>query len=183
MQSLGQSVVNYNIVKVFSINENNPNVGNLFIGTQAGAKDFLNLKRNGIKCILNVANDVTIKYPKHELILCKKVNLVEYENSKKSEISTVQQSEKLVIESQEFISKNINNYNILVHCYAGINRSAAIISLYLTIYQQKSFNQVGESPLDEAIKFVKEKRPQIAIDNFYKEIIIKISKNMIHKNN
>ena len=42
--------------------------GHLYIGNKDGANNFLSLRTHSITAILNVANNVSIKYPTHENI-------------------------------------------------------------------------------------------------------------------
>ena len=67
-------------------------------------------------------------------------------------------------EAYEFIESSItNNENILIHCYAGISRSSCFVLCYLIKKLKINY--------ENAIKFLKEKRPQVNPNlNFVKEL-------------
>ena len=80
-------------------------------------------------------------------------------NIKREHISMLD-SDKETAKQVEFLSKvrkvidiieNHNDGNVLVHCYAGKSRSAAIVTAYLAFKYQIS--------IDEALIIVKKKRP------------------------
>ena len=62
-----------------------------------------------------------------------------------------------------FIAANIKRGCVLVHCGAGISRSAAVVIAYLCRYAGMSYA--------EALAFVKAKRPQVAPADVFKEAI------------
>ncbi len=71
--------------------------------------------------------------------------------------------------SFEIIYKLLQEYrsgaNILIHCHAGMQRSAAVVAMFLMFLTKK--------PLDEVIAFIKSKRP-IAFTpmaNFYPSMV------------
>ena len=66
-------------------------------------------------------------------------------------------------ETTEFIADNIKRGCVLVHCGAGISRSAAVVIAYLCRYAGMSYA--------EALAFVKTKRPQVAPADVFKEAI------------
>ena len=62
-----------------------------------------------------------------------------------------------------FIADHIAKGCVLVHCGAGISRSAAVVIAYLCRYAGMSYA--------EALAFVKTKRPQVALADVFKEAI------------
>lgn len=57
-------------------------------------------------------------------------------------------------ESYEFIESNLaNGVNVLVHCHAGVSRSAALVLAYV-------MKKLGLS-FESAFEFVKRRRPRI----------------------
>ncbi len=62
-----------------------------------------------------------------------------------------------------FIADHIAKGCVLVHCGAGISRSAAVVIAYLCRYASMSYA--------EALAFVKAKRPQVAPADVFKEAI------------
>jgi protein-tyrosine phosphatase len=104
------------------------------------------LVKHDIKYILNcaagvnIANDLTKNYNYLHL------NLDDYNKNK--------QFYNELPKAMEFMRKCMsNNKKILVHCRAGINRSATILIWYLATEEKMGF--------DEAYKFVKSKRSKI----------------------
>lgn len=66
-------------------------------------------------------------------------------------------------DATSFIAANIKRGCVLVHCGAGISRSAAVVIAYLCRYAGMSYT--------EALAFVKAKRPQVAPADVFKEAI------------
>lgn len=66
-------------------------------------------------------------------------------------------------DATEFIAANIKRGCVLVHCGAGISRSAAVVIAYLCRYAGMSYA--------EAFAFVKARRPQVAPADVFKEAI------------
>lgn len=66
-------------------------------------------------------------------------------------------------DATSFIAANIRRGCVLVHCGAGISRSAAVVIAYLCRYAGMSYA--------EALAFVKAKRPQVAPADVFKEAI------------
>lgn len=66
-------------------------------------------------------------------------------------------------EATDFIAHHIRKGCILVHCGAGISRSAAVVIAYLCRYAGMNYA--------EALAFVKARRPQVAPADVFKEAI------------
>lgn len=66
-------------------------------------------------------------------------------------------------DATEFIAMHIKRGCVLVHCGAGISRSAAVVIAYLCRYAGMSYA--------EALAFVKARRPQVAPADVFKEAI------------
>ena len=66
-------------------------------------------------------------------------------------------------DATQFIADHIKRGCVLVHCGAGISRSAAVVIAYLCRYAGMSYA--------EALAFVKAKRPQVAPADVFKEAI------------
>lgn len=110
---------------------------NLYLSGLEGTKQ---IKENNILSVLSVMKN----FPVFESCI----------NHMKIEINDTngQEIHKYFDEAHSFIERALqNNEKILVHCRAGISRSATIIISY--IMKTKKMN------LDEAYKFVKSKRP------------------------
>jgi predicted protein tyrosine phosphatase len=66
-------------------------------------------------------------------------------------------------DATSFIAANIKRGCVLVHCGAGISRSAAVVIAYLCRFAGMNYT--------EALAFVKAKRPQVAPADVFKEAI------------
>ena len=79
-------------------------------------------------------------------------------------------------ETYDFINKHISNGdNVLVHCRAGVSRSAAIIINYL-VRKTYETNKVEICPcklLNNILEYVKQKRPVVNPNNgFMKQLLL-----------
>ncbi|XP_078507112.1 dual specificity protein phosphatase 8-like [Lissotriton helveticus] len=117
----------------------------LYLGSQSDALDQEVITRNGITHLLNISCS------------CPKPNFVPDSHFLRIPIND-SYSDKILPWLQpatEFIDKaELVNGKVLVHCLAGISRSAAIAIAYV-------MSTMG-LPLDDAYRFVKEKRPNIS---------------------
>lgn len=66
-------------------------------------------------------------------------------------------------DATRFIAEHIRRGCVLVHCGAGISRSAAVVIAYLCRYTGMSYA--------EALAFVKARRPQVAPADVFKDAI------------
>jgi len=115
--------------------------GGLYLGNYEAASDIALLKKHNIKAVLTVASDLRLNYPTnenftHEVISA--LDMVSYDLSKH------------FTRCFDFIEKNRPETNVLVHCLAGISRSATIVIMYLMRTNRMSF--------ESAFSFVKKKR-------------------------
>jgi len=115
----------------------------LFIGSQDAAANFSLLKENEVSHILNVASGVESAFP--ENFVYKKVEILD--------LPEVQIIDYFPV-CFEFINEAIiKGSGILIHCNAGISRSASIIIGYLMYSQSLKY--------DQALELVKIARPQV----------------------
>ena len=119
--------------------EPSENCGGLYLGNYEAASDVSLLKKHGIRAVLTVAADLKLTYPEgfaHERIAA--FDMVSYDLSKHFN------------RCFEFIDKLRAETNVLVHCLAGISRSATIVIAYLM--------RMNKSGFDQAFSFVKKRR-------------------------
>lgn len=117
----------------------------LYLGSQSDALDQEVITRNGITHLLNIS----CSCPKPSFVPDSHFLRIPINDSYSDKILPWLQP------ATEFIDKvELVNGKVLVHCLAGISRSAAIAIAYV-------MSTMG-LPLDDAYRFVKEKRPTIS---------------------
>ncbi len=127
--------------------EQTDNLGALYLGDIIAAESALYLKQNNITCILTIAK-TRLLLPKHLEIQTMTIAVDD---------SPIVNLKKSFEECFNFIHQNRSaGKNVLVHCMAGVSRSATIVISYVM-----GLNKMG---FDEAYKIVKDKR-QLANPN------------------
>ena len=123
---------------------------NLFLGSAFDAQDFLALRKNNIHLIVNVTKDIHIDNYRGLGFEDIKVIRIPIDDIHTESLNT----NNLLETTLETIKKYIDeNKGVLVHCRAGVSRSASIVIAYLMKYHNLSFNQAHE--------YVRTKRPII----------------------
>ncbi|CAD8096229.1 unnamed protein product [Paramecium primaurelia] len=122
--------------------------GALWLGDYTAAINQQLLKQKNIKTVLTVASGLNVKYPPNSDIVHKVYNILDIEscNIKRIWGDTYQQ-----------IDEGLQKGSVLVHCAAGVSRSAATVIAYLMRKQGMSFQ--------EAFQFVRLKR-SVVCPNF-----------------
>ena len=115
--------------------------GAVYLGNYEAASDVALLKKHGVKAVLTVAADLRLNYPSsegftHEVISAQ--DMVSFDLSKHFS------------RCFDFIDRLRAETNVLVHCLAGISRSATIVIMYLMRGSHMSF--------ESAFSFVKKRR-------------------------
>ncbi|CAD8133732.1 unnamed protein product [Paramecium octaurelia] len=92
--------------------------GNLYLGNLNSIEEE-NLKSKSIKAVITAARGVntTIKNVNHYVI----------EADDDENFQIIQHFQKAI----KFIEQNLKSTNVLVHCFAGVSRSATIVCAYL----------------------------------------------------
>lgn len=99
----------------------------LWLGNIKIAQNLHFFETNNIHCVLNCSKDIPFFCDK-----CENIRISVDDNLKIEEIDKLYE---YFDKAADFInSKLLNNKNILVHCYAGKQRSASIIIVYLMKY-------------------------------------------------
>ena len=128
----------------------------LWLGNVRSSRDDNFLKENNIIRVFNCTKDA----PFHNSIK-KQYRVPVDDNLQEEEIRNMELWSYEIVYK---LSKEHREGPVLVHCHAGMQRSAAVVAMYLIAKEQMKS--------DDAIKFIKEKRP-IAFHhsvNFFKSI-------------
>ncbi|CAD8133904.1 unnamed protein product [Paramecium pentaurelia] len=98
--------------------------GNLYLGNLNSIEED-NLKAKFIKAVITAARGVntTIKNVNHYII----------EADDDDNFQIIQHFQKSI----KFIEQNLKSTNVLVHCFAGVSRSATIVCAYLMKIEKK----------------------------------------------
>lgn len=129
----------------------------LWLGNAKASLDDAFLKENNITTIFNCTKDLPFHYS------TKKHYRIPVDDNLKAE--EIRNMELWSYEIVYKLRKEHKEGNVLVHCYAGMQRSAAVIAMYLIATEKMKS--------EHAINFIKEKRP-IAFrpfTNFHKSIV------------
>ncbi|CAD8178135.1 unnamed protein product [Paramecium octaurelia] len=137
--------------------------GALWLGNIKAAQNIMNLSKENIRTVITVANNVNVSYPKHQKINHKVFKIHDKENVNIQE---------LIEMTNEEIQEAMKIGSVLVHCMAGISRSATCVIAYL-MHQNKW-------PFEKTLKFVKSKRPCVKPNEGFKKQLISYS-NEIQK--
>ena len=116
---------------------------NLYLSSFMGATD-INLMKFNITCIITV---------------CKEVPKIEFKNIESIKLDVVDRPTESLAKYFDYICDKINEVAnkkgvCLVHCVAGVSRSASMVLAYLMKYLRMS--------LKDAHNFVKSKRPFVS---------------------
>jgi len=114
----------------------------VWIGSRATAADPVFLKKNNIKFVVNCTKDV----PKYSDIPMLRVPVND------SPTDTEKMGKYLKMASLAIRDVTRYNGNVLIHCYAGMNRSATVTAAYLMT--------IKELTAQQAIDIIKKKKPE-----------------------
>lgn len=134
-------------------------IDNIYLGNSFNSSNILTLKKFGIEKIVNVTQEIPNSFEQEIEYL-----RIPVRDTRDNFIETYLET------SCNFIVKN-KKHQVLVHCYMGSSRSAAVVVYYLIKHKKMD--------LDEAIKYVNDKRDLVNInENFVNEMrnMIKIGK-------
>ena len=128
----------------------------LWLGNAQSSMNEDFLKKNNIKTVFNCTKDL----PFHSFIK-RRYRVPVDDNLKTEEIRNL---ELWSFETVYKVTKEHKQGNVLIHCYAGMQRSAAVCAMYLIANQRMK--------KDDAINYLKNKRPIVFIPfvNFNKSI-------------
>ena len=115
----------------------------LWLGNKAASMDEKFLRENNINCVFNCTKDLPFNsFPK------RKYRVPVDDNLEREEIRNMELWSYEIVYK---LTKELKQGSVLVHCYAGMQRSAAVVAMYLIAnYRMKN---------DNAVAFIKRKRP------------------------
>ena len=117
---------------------------NVWLGNLRAAQDEAFLRNAGIHVVFNCTKDA----PFHPSIR-RRYRVPVDDNLQQDEIRNME------LWSYEIVFKMLNEYkqgrSILVHCHAGMQRSPAVVAMFLMVMYRMS--------LDQAMAFIKQRRP------------------------
>lgn len=137
--------------------------GNVFIGNSNAARDYDWLKSEGITHIVNATSEIPNFYSDdfHYLTLG-------LEDDPSEDLINV-------LEPSYRYMSNVLRYDphkkILVHCHAGISRSASVVIYYLMRSKNISFG--------DALNFLREKRPIVNPNEGYTKQLLQIENSKV----
>eukprot|EP00828_Plagiopyla_frontata_P043742 TRINITY_DN6949_c0_g1_i1.p1 TRINITY_DN6949_c0_g1~~TRINITY_DN6949_c0_g1_i1.p1 ORF type:complete len:283 (-),score=52.22 TRINITY_DN6949_c0_g1_i1:70-918(-) len=122
--------------------------GILYLGDINDTSDTGKLYNHGVGAVLTVASNINIYYPQDF-----KINhlIFSIDDSPHCDL------EKYFLQGINFIEENRKYTNVLVHCFAGISRSASLVIAYLIWKYSMNFSQ--------AYQFVQKKRKIVNPNN------------------
>jgi protein-tyrosine phosphatase len=131
-------------------------IDNIYIGSDQSANNYDKMKELGITHVIVVGSELSCRFPKHfkYMHVCmydtEDENLLRYLDITTDYMKSIYDSDKI--------------NKILVHCSAGISRSASIVIAYLLRYTFMNH-------YDDAFMFLREIRPIIDPNsNFVKQL-------------
>jgi len=134
------------------------NGGKLYIGNILTATNKEWLADKNIKVIINCANELPMINLGNDILYYKLLlNDIPQDNL----LANIKNTNKLINNALK------KNYNVLVHCAAGISRSASVIIYYLMTYHNMCY--------DHAYTYLKSVHPKTRPNTGYQQQLIKIS--------
>jgi protein tyrosine/serine phosphatase len=138
-------------------------IDGLWIGNQASSSDIGFLKRHDIKTIINCSSHIPfIDHSKHKRVAVR-ISVSDPGPFKPIEHPDVARMYRSMPDAVEIIRQSLAKGGVLVHCHAGKQRSAAVIVAYL-LHHHFTDGECSQEAYDRAVKYLREKRPQV----FYK---------------
>ncbi len=144
-------------------------IDRIYLGSYEAAKDLDFIKNNKITVIVNCTKDLQNKYspdfilnnsvknatPEVQKWILDNMYYIDYYRIPVDDNDTQEENETFYLHTKEILSKISELYNdghtILIHCFAGVQRSASFTSVLLS--------KLLDCSLDDAISIVQIKKP------------------------
>ena len=156
----------YQLIKsLFNVPSANQIINNIWIGDADSSQDIQFLKSNKISVIINCTRD--LPFVNCEFVrYCYRVPV--YDNKQKGEIIAMSNYLSEIVQIINYHYQK--GHRILIHCRAGIQRSACVFLVYHVQYHSKNF--------DKTLQLMKSKRPWVFLAgiNFQEAINIYFQK-------
>ncbi len=138
----------------------------LCIGDMWAANDFNIVKENNITHILNMTS---MKLMIHPGIVHYNIEL--YDTVDQDILNVLDESFEFINNAIESNKRNgIKDFNILVHCQAGVSRSASIVIAYIMAHENKTYK--------DALEYVRKYRPIISPNKGFVNQLIEFEKTI-----
>lgn len=158
----------------WNVDKANMIIKNLYLGDVVASNDIDFLVEEKVKLVINLSNMV---FPEEQYMLkqhdIKVINISVRDHPDDVEL-LLSHIPQLVEEMHKYLSKN---KKVLVNCYAGRQRSAAVVACYLIKYSMIDMSQLKKDDkkelVDMCIKFIQMKRRNAFTPkaNFYDAIL------------
>jgi len=114
-------------------------IPNLWLGSRNAPIERENLRKHNIKLIVNCSKDINYPADSDIQIIRLPINDI---NSTESNTIIEQKIDMIIYIIDTYLK---NNFGVLVHCYAGIQRSATVVLCYLMKYKNLNINVAKET--------------------------------------
>lgn len=159
---------------LWNVDKANMIIKNLYLGDVIASNDIDFLVEEKVKLVINLSNMV---FPEEQELLKQhdiKINNISVRDHPDDVELLLSHIPQLVDDIHYYLSKN---KKVLVNCYAGRQRSAAVVACYLIKYAFLDSSEIkkgdNKEVVDMCIKFIQMKRPNAFTPkaNFYDAIL------------
>jgi len=113
-------------------------IPNLWLGSRNAPIERENLRKHNIKLIINCTKDINYPIDPDTKVIRIPINDI---NSYESNTILSEKIDLILFIINTYLK---NKYGVLVHCYAGIQRSATVVLCYLMKYKNLNINVAKE---------------------------------------
>lgn len=149
----------------------------LWIGNQASSEDVNFLKRHDIKTVINCSKQIPfVDHSKHKRVAVR-ISVNDPGPFKPMEQPDVAKMYEALPGAVAIIQKGLEKGGVLVHCHAGMQRSAAVVVAYLLKF---NFRECNDDAYNRAVAFLIEKRPRVFYHGWHVNFQYAIKRYMKH---